>query len=127
MEWRRNTDRARQLRASATDSEHLMWRHLRGRRLRGFKFRRQFPISGYVVDFVCLDAKLIIEVDGCQHTDNVEPDARRSEILSKSGFRVVRFWNNDVLARSNDVLAEILRNLQAPPSPQPLSRQRERG
>jgi very-short-patch-repair endonuclease len=66
-------------------------------------------------------------MDGSQHADNVEHDAHRSEILVKSGFRVVRFWNNDVLVRIDEVLAEILRNLQAPPSPQPLSRQRERG
>jgi very-short-patch-repair endonuclease len=127
MEWRKGTDRARQLRASATDAENLIWRHLRDRRLSGYKFRRQLSISGYVVDFVCHDASLIVEIDGGQHADNIEFDAHRSEILSKSGFRVVRFWNNDILVRTDEVLAEILRHLQAPPSPQPLSRQRERG
>ena len=104
-----------------------LWQHLRGRRLQGFEFRRQFPIVGYTVDFVCLEAGLVIEVDGGQHGDRVEYDRRRTEILIKNGFHVLRFWNNDVLQRPDDVLAEILRRLQAPPSPQPLYRQRERG
>src|SRR5579862_9200703 len=107
MEWRKSTDRARQLRASATDAENLIWRHLRDRRLSGYKFRRQFSISGFVVDFVCLDARLIVEIDGGQHADNIELDARRTEILCKSGFRVARFWNNDISVRTDEVLADI--------------------
>jgi very-short-patch-repair endonuclease len=84
-----------------------------------FKFRRQVPISGYVADFVCLERRLIVEVDGGQHAERVEQDALRSIVLAKSGFRVLRFWNTDVLLKLDDVLAEILRQLQAPPSPQP--------
>jgi len=82
-------------------------------------FRRQVPINGYVVDFVCIEASLIVEIDGGQHGDHVEFDAARSAVIAKSGFRVMRFWNNEVLQRLDDVLAEILRRLQAPPSPQP--------
>ncbi|MGA9336003.1 MAG: DUF559 domain-containing protein, partial [Rudaea sp.] len=72
-----------------------------------------------VVDFVCLQMRLIVEVDGSQHADQAEHDRHRTEILGKSGFRVLRFWNNDVLQGMNDVLTEILRQLEAPPSPQP--------
>jgi very-short-patch-repair endonuclease len=127
MEWRRGIKQARTLRSSSTDAEALLWAQLRGRRLSGFKFRRQFPISAYIADFVCVESKLIIEVDGSQHADHVEYDAHRTEILAKNGFRVVRFWNNEVLFQMSGVLLEILRQLEAPPSPQPLSRQRERG
>jgi very-short-patch-repair endonuclease len=92
---------------------------LRSRRLGGLNFRRQFAISGYVADFVCLDAKLIIEVDGGQHNERQEQDAHRTAVLAKSGFRVLRFWDNDVLKELERVLEEILRSVEAPPSPQP--------
>jgi very-short-patch-repair endonuclease len=87
--------------------------------LSGFKFRRQVPVNGYIVDFVCIEVGLVVEVDGGQHADQIASDSQRSAVLAKSGFRVLRFWNNDVLQRLDDVLAEILRHLQAPPSPQP--------
>jgi len=83
------------------------------------KFRRQLPISGYIVDFVCLEEKVIVEVDGGQHNDRQVQDARRTAVLEKSGFRVLRFWNNEVLEKLNSVLEEILRAVEAPPSPQP--------
>ncbi|HEY8010463.1 MAG TPA: DUF559 domain-containing protein [Rudaea sp.] len=127
MESRQGTQPARRLRTASTDAEAMLWRHLRNRLLLGYKFRRQFPIFGYTVDFVCIEAGLVIEVDGGQHGDRVEYDRHRTEILIKNGFHVLRFWNNDVLQRTDDVLTEILRHLQTPPSPQPLSRQRERG
>jgi len=119
MELRRGTNRARSLRSRQTDAETLLWTRLRASRLCGFKFRRQVPISGYIVDFVCIVASLIVEIDGGQHADRIEFDAARSAVLAKSGFRVLRFWNNEVQHRPDDVLAEILRQLQAPPSPQP--------
>ncbi len=127
MELRQGTNRARHLRETATDAEAKLWGHLRSRRLSGFKFRRQFPIASYIVDFVCLDAAPIVEVNGSQHADRAMYDANRSEILTKNRFRVLRFWNNDVLQKLDDVLTEILQHLEMPPSPQPLSRQRERG
>ena len=96
-----------------------MWERLRSRRLKQLKFRRQLPISGYIVDFVCLEEKLIVEVDGGQHNDRQVQDARRTAVLEKSGFRVLRFWNNDVLEKLDSVLEEILRAVDAPPSPQP--------
>ena len=96
-----------------------MWDRLRSRRLRQLKFRRQLPISGYIVDFVCLEEKVIVEVDGGQHNDRQVQDARRTAVLEKSGFRVLRFWNNEVLEKLDSVLEEILRAVEAPPSPQP--------
>ena len=117
MESRRGTANARNLRTASTDAEHALWRHLRARRLAKLKFRRQFPISGYVVDFVCLEEKLIIELDGGQHNDRQAEDSHRTMILQKNGFRVLRFWNGDVLKELEAVLAEILRAVEAPPSP----------
>ena len=117
MELRRGTQRAKQLRTTATDAENALWSRLRAKRLCGYKFRRQFPINGYVVDFVCLECSLVIEVDGSQHGD--PSDAKRTAVLTKSGFRVLRFWNNEVLQQLDSVLAEILSQLHAPPSPQP--------
>ena len=119
MELRRGINKARSLRSRQTDTESLLWTRLRARRLSGFKFRRQVPINDYVVDFVCIEVWLVVEVDGGQHGDRIECDAERSAVLAKSGFRVLRFWNNEVQQRLDDVLDEILRHLQAPPSPQP--------
>jgi len=119
MELRRGITRARALRLASTDAERVLWKHLRGRRLGNFKFRRQQPIAGYVVDFVCVDTRLIIELDGGQHSEQTSEDARRTVVLEKSGFRVLRFWNDQVLPDCEAVLAEILRQLETPPSPQP--------
>jgi len=119
MELRRDTDRSRSLRAGSTDAERALWAHLKARNLAGCKFRRQYAISGFVVDFVCLERRLVVELDGGQHVEQSAYDERRSAILSKSAFRVIRFWNDDVLLRMESVLEEILRQLQTPPSPQP--------
>jgi len=100
----KNTQRARALRKNQTDAERLLWQHLRGRQLLGYKFRRQFPIGDYIVDFACLPLKLIIEVDGSQHMSNVNYDNARTLYLENHGFQVVRFWNNDVLTEINSVL-----------------------
>jgi len=103
--------RARQLRASQTDAERLLWLRLRDRRLNGAKFRRQVPIGPYIVDFVCQDAKLVIELDGGQHGDQVNYDANRSAWLAAHGYRVVRFWNNELLENEQGVLTTILNEL----------------
>jgi very-short-patch-repair endonuclease len=112
MERRRNTNIARKLRRSMTDAETRIWHHLRDRRLLGFKFRRQMPIGNYVVDFACADARLITELDGGQHIDAAEKDARRTEELAAPGFCVLRFWNDDVLLRLEDVLEQIIAALR---------------
>jgi very-short-patch-repair endonuclease len=103
--------RARALRSTATDPERHLWRYLRRENLAGYKFRRQFPIGVYVVDFVCLPALLVIEVDGGQHESARMYDARRTGAIEARGYRVLRFWNDDVVLRTDFVLEEILRNL----------------
>ena len=99
---------ARDLRTGSTDAERHLWYHLRDRRFFGYKFRRQFPVDRYVVDFVCLDRKLVVELDGGQHSETAQEDARRTAQLVASGFRVVRFWNDDVLRGTEAVLQRIL-------------------
>ncbi len=100
------------LRKTMTDAERKLWRRLRGRQL-GVKFRRQHPFQGYVLDFVCLERQLVVEVDGSQHADAAVKDAVRTEVLAGAGFRVVRFWNNEVLAQTDDVVEFIVRELNA--------------
>ncbi|BBL58979.1 endonuclease domain-containing protein [Methylomonas koyamae] len=101
------TSNARSLRKTQTDAEHLLWRHLRNRQLCGQKFRRQFPIDSFIVDFVCLEVKLIVELDGGQHAKQIEYDEKRTEQLQKRGFKVTRFWNNDVFQNTSGVLEAI--------------------
>ncbi|WP_266159087.1 endonuclease domain-containing protein [Dyella silvatica] len=103
--------RARRLRNGATDTERHLWRYLRRENLAGYKFRRQYPMVGYIVDFVCIPATLVIELDGGQHADAVGYDAERTRVIEAHGYRVLRFWNDDVLLRTDDVLAEIWRGL----------------
>jgi very-short-patch-repair endonuclease len=103
--------RARALRSAATDAECHLWRYLRRENLEGFKFRRQYPIAGYIADFVCIPARLVIELDGGQHLESSSYDALRTRDIEACGFRVVRFWNDDVLLRTELVLEEILREL----------------
>jgi len=100
----KNTQRARELRKNQTDAENLLWRHIRNRQLQGYKFRRQFPIGNYIVDFVCLSHKLIIEIDGSHHMSNIDYDNMRTQTLEKNGFQVIRFWNNAVLTETDSVL-----------------------
>ena len=102
---------AKRMRQSATDAETKLRRNLRAGRLAGCKFRRQQPLGRYIVDFVCFERRLVIEGDGGQHLDALLSDATRTEWLEGKGFRVLRFWNNDVLLRNNLVLEEILRVL----------------
>jgi very-short-patch-repair endonuclease len=109
---------ARELRSNATYAERCLWRHLRNRHLGEYRFRRQQPIAGYVVDFVCTRARLIVEIDGGQHADDVLYDLERTRDLARCGFRVIRFWNHEVLRETEAVLVSILGALiQACPHP----------
>ena len=111
---------ARELRNSATDAERKLWQHLKGRQMQGAKFRRQYPIAGYVADFASPDLRLVVELDGGQHLQRRECDEQRSRRMACNGYRILRFWNDDVLLRTDDVLAEIVRMIDVtPPQPSP--------
>jgi len=105
-------DIARRLRRNQTDAERVLWFRLRDRRLAGLKFKRQVPIDRFVVDFVCAEAKLIVELDGGQHDQNRRSDAARTESLEAMGYLVMRFWNNYVLRNTDGVLEEILNTIK---------------
>ena len=92
-----NKDRARELRKNLTEAEHMLWRNLRLRQLGGCKFRRQQPVGKYIVEFVCFEKRLIVEVDGGQHSKNINYDSERDAWLEMQGFSVLRFWDNQVL------------------------------
>ncbi len=110
-------ERAKQLRRRPTEAEAKLWIRLRRKQLDGFRFRRQTPIGSYIVDFFCPEAKLIVEIDGGQHADQKEYDELRTQWLEERGYRVVRFWNNDVLANTDGVIAEIQRAVGTAPPP----------
>jgi very-short-patch-repair endonuclease len=113
-------EKARNLRRNQTDAERRLWYHLKDRSLAGFKFRRQHPIGHFIVDFICLEARLIIELDGGQHASQVEEDKSRTAYLETRGYRVVRFWNNQVLGEIQAVLTVLLGLLEADfPAPRP--------
>ncbi len=99
--------RARQLRSTMTDAERTLWRALRRKQLDGHRFRRQHPIGRYIVDFFCPEAKLIVELDGGQHAEQADYDADRTEWLEARGYRVVRYWNPDVLGNLEGVLEDL--------------------
>jgi len=107
-----NYSRARHLRRNMTDAERKLWRLLRGRQMESYRFRRQQPIGNYIVDFVCLEARLVIEVDGGQHAIHADADRERTEWLRSEGYRVLRFWNRQVLKETRMVLDEVWRALQ---------------
>lgn len=104
--------RSRTLRRAESDAEGVLWRRLRSRQLAGAKFRRQHPIGPYFVDFCCIEARLVVEIDGGQHAEAAERDARRTAYLADHAFRVIRFWNHDVLARTDAVLETIESELE---------------
>jgi very-short-patch-repair endonuclease len=112
----RGTLRARQLRANASDAEQKLWRLLRQKQLNGLRFRRQFPLGPYFADFVCLPARLVIEVDGNQHGEvtQVAHDMRRTVWLSRNNFRVIRFWASEVMSNTDAVVDGIEAALREP-------------
>ena len=112
-----STIKARSLRKNQTDAEGKFWNEVKAKRFLGLKFKRQYPIKPYYADFVCLEESLIIEIDGGQHCENKE-DEVRTRFLEKEGFKVIRFWNNEVLNNMEGVLSSLS---------QTHSRKRERG
>jgi very-short-patch-repair endonuclease len=107
---------AKSLRTNATETEKALWRLLRSRRLANLKFRRQVPIGPWIADFVSFERRLIVEADGSQHAESPR-DEQRDLDLEQRGFRVLRFWNNDILQRSESVLEAILDAASGNPSP----------
>ncbi|ADE10422.1 endonuclease domain-containing protein [Sideroxydans lithotrophicus] len=114
-------DNAKTLRTQQTEAEQRLWFHLWAHRFMKLKFKRQKPIGCYIVDFVSVERKLIIEIDGGQHSEQVEYDQRRDFWLRSQGYTVLRFWNNDVMQQLDGVLEQIRLTVIAL-SPQPLSR-----
>lgn len=111
---------ARNLRKNQTDEEKLLWNLLRNNQLRGKKFHRQYVLGRYILDFVCFEQRLVIELDGGQHNRMLDKikDAQRDKWLEGQGFSVLRFWNNDILNNINGVLEVIYKSLSSPqPSP----------
>jgi len=101
-------EKSRILRAESTKVEQLLWLHLRNRNLSKLKFKRQFPVGQYIVDFICIGKRLIVELDGSQHLENILYDIERTQYLNSRGYKVTRFWNNDVIQNLNGVLEQIL-------------------
>ena len=114
---------ARVMRHQSTDAEKELWLLLRDRKLNGFKFRRQYPVAGYVLDFYCIKSRLAVEADGGQHGDpaRIVYDQKRTETLERFGIRILRFWDNDILQSPDAVLGDIHRTLvlATEPSPRP--------
>ena len=106
----------RALRRNMTDAERKLWQYLRGNQL-GVKFRRQHPFENYILDFVCLPLALVVEVDGGQHIEQAEHDAKRTALLETAGFRVLRFWNNQVLNELDAVVEVIRVTIETHPHP----------
>ncbi len=113
---KRLTSTAKTLRKNSTDAEIFLWTHLRAKRFDGLKFKRQVPVGDYIADFICFDKRLVVEVDGGGHAEN-ESDRVRDAWFAERGFKVLRFWNNEVFGNIEGVLEEISKNVGAP-SPQ---------
>ena len=120
------TYHARQLRRDSTEAERVLWQLLRNRQLGGHKFRRQTPIGPFFVDFVCMERRLVIEVDGSKHRQQAQYDDERTQALEFEGFRVQRFWNSEILTDLESVADSILMELEGGsaegPSPSPSGR-----
>jgi len=112
MSERNKASTARSLRRRSTEAEMCLWHRLRNRQRNGWKFRRQFPVERFIADFACPDGKLIVELDGSQHAVNSQADGERTRILNSCGYRVVRYWNADVLSDTANVLEDILAHLE---------------
>ena len=118
---------AKRLRSNQTDAEQKIWIRLRSRQINGLKFRRQYVKGPYIVDFCCLEEKIVVEIDGGQHAEQAENDQRRTKYLSKRGYRVLRYWSHDVLNSTDVVLQHIIDTIERlHPHPSPLP-ERERG
>jgi very-short-patch-repair endonuclease len=122
----KRAERARLLRHVLTPAEFALWTRIRGRQLGGFKFVRQEPIDRYYVDFVCRERRLVIELDGGQHSERPE-DEKRDSKLGALGYRVIRIWNNEVIENLDGVLQALLSELEQPPLTPSLSPQAGRG
>ena len=110
---------AKRMRRESTDAERKLWSILRAKRIGGWKFKRQQQLDRYIVDFVCFKARLIVEADGSQHAENVA-DETRTSYLEGQGFRVLRYWNYDILTNPDGVATAILAALETPlPNPSP--------
>ncbi len=112
------TRTAKSLRKNATNVETILWNHLRTKQIEGLKFRRQQPMGEFIVDFACFEKRLILELDGGQHAREREEDCKRDSWLRGQGYRVLRFWNNQVLENLDGVLETIRRACLDNPSPQ---------
>ena len=117
--YKRPTARSRELLLNATDAERRLWQQISARKLAGVRFNRQFPIGPFICDFVSRAARLVIEVDGGQHAVDVAKDEARTAYLEARGYRVIRFWNNDVMERIEGVVNEIEHILETCPPPAP--------
>ncbi len=102
---------AQELRKRSTEAEKIIWRYLRRRQLGGLKFRRQQPIGDFIVDFVCFEKNIIIEIDGGQHNQEELKDQQRDDWLKKSGYRILRIWNNQVFENIEGVMEFIRSNV----------------
>ncbi|MGN6820964.1 MAG: endonuclease domain-containing protein [Sphingomonas sp.] len=128
--YKRPTKLSRELRANMTPAERKLWEHLSARKVAGVRFNTQFPIGEFVGDFVSRSAKLVIEVDGATHGESERAEAARTRYIERRGYRVIRFWNNEVMGNVEGVVSEIERVLSETaairnkPSPNP-SRKRE--
>jgi very-short-patch-repair endonuclease len=111
--------RSRQMRKDSTPAEIRLWSHLRMKNVDGARFRRQYPIEGFIVDFCCLKDHLIVEVDGSQHAESVTYDDERTRLLERQGFRVLRFWNGDVMQNVDAMVEVIFEALRAGPGSTP--------
>ena len=111
---KKNTDLARELRKNQTPQEKKMWNILRKHQIFGYEFRRQYSIGDYIVDFICREKKIIIELDGGQHNEikNIEKDTQRTEFLNSLGYKVLRFWNNEVDNNIEGVFEVVKRELE---------------
>jgi very-short-patch-repair endonuclease len=116
-------ERAKALRQQMTDAERCLWQQLRAHRFMGLKFKRQKPLGHYIVDFMCFEAGLVVELDGGQHAEQVAYDQRRDAWLQEQGFTVLRFWNHEALLQTNAVLEQLRlwveKKQPSPPAPLP--------